>query len=395
MSMPVKSEVFLAVEIRHLIQQGATVEVFCLKKKPEQFEKLVNEQSLADIPIHHFPYFFSWQIWQDVWYWSKRKPAILLSLLWTLTRLCWKRPLIWLKSLLVVPKSFSLVRLMEADNITIIHVAWGHYPAITAYLAKKLLPRLHMTVSLGDYDRQLRHPITKLVSEQADYIFTQSEASAELIRYEWPRPTTPVIAIMRGIEVQTIDEFSAVETQPGLIVSAGRLEKHKGHQHVIRAFAHLHQWLPHTRLIILGEGSYRPQLEALVAGLDLGNVVDIPGHLPQKEVFQNMKRASIFALASEWRGENLPNVVKEAMALGLPVITSPTLGIEALVKDEQTGFIVEAGDIDSMVRRMQQILNNEQLQHQIRVKAEEQILAAFDISITTRQRLEIYHSFFQ
>ena len=180
-----------------------------------------------------------------------------------------------IQSLLIVPKSFSIARAIEREGIRIVHAAWGHYPAVTAYLIKRLMPSIQFTLACGAYDRLARHPLTGIAANYAACILTQSRATADLLKKDWPQPSTPIFVITRGIDIEATSSFRRVNGKPpGVIVSVGRLIQVKGHQYVVQAFARVHRAMPHTRLLILGEGKYRPKLEHLVARLGIMDSVE-------------------------------------------------------------------------------------------------------------------------
>lgn len=387
MQTPAPSEVFLVVEMRHLAK-FADMHIFCLRKPHPQHQELVQQENLFEIPIHYFAYFFSLVLWKDTVYWFRKKPFLLWHMLWLITRLCWRKPKVWLLSLAILPKSFSIARMVEKSAIEIVHAAWGHYPAVTLYLIKKLLPDVHITLALGAYDRLANHPMTAVVITLTDGVFTQNPASAEFIQKAFP--AAPVVAIMRGVDTQMADHLKTPEKISGLIVSAGRLVIEKGHQVVIEAFAQIHAKLPHTRLLILGEGPYRTMLEAQIDRLNLRDAVTFAGHLPHVAAFQQMAVAEVFALATEADYENMPNVIKEAMALGLAVVTTPTLGIENLVEDGVTGLLIPMGDVEALREAIQKILEDSALRDFLEKNAAARIHERFSVEQTTRQRLAVF-----
>ncbi|MCL4877515.1 MAG: glycosyltransferase family 4 protein [Anaerolineae bacterium] len=389
MQMPVPSETFLVVEVRHLAK-FAEMQIFCLRKPHPRHQEMVWEENVSELPIHFSPYFFSVRLWKDVGYWLQGSPFVLWHMLWLLTRLCWKKPKIWLLSMAVLPKSFSIARRVESSKIDIVHAAWGHYPAVTLVLLKKLLPDVHITLALGAYDRLIRHPMTALAANHAAYILTQNPASAELIKNEWPQLAARVIPVMRGIETEKTDRLRTVEKIRGLIVSSGRLVPEKGHQVVIEAFKRIHAVSPHSRLLILGEGPYQAALEAQIHRLGLHDSVVLAGHLSQKAAFEQMAAAEVFVLATEAAYENLPNVLKEAMGLGLPVVTTPTLGIETLIENEVTGYVVPRGDVEAIKNAVLRLLQDQALRDLIGQNSVARIHERFSVEQTTRQRLALY-----
>jgi glycosyltransferase involved in cell wall biosynthesis len=141
-----------------------------------------------------------------------------------------------------------------------------------------------------------------------------------------------------------------------VILGAGRLQRQKDFPTLLRAFARLRQRRP-CRLLILGEGSGRAELEQLIAALGIGADVDLPGFQPAPYPF--MRAASLFVLSSAWEGS--PNVLTEAMALGTPVVaTDCPSGPAEILAGGRFGALVPVGDdvalADAMARTLERPL---------------------------------------
>jgi len=145
-----------------------------------------------------------------------------------------------------------------------------------------------------------------------------------------------------------------VPGEPPVILSVGRLTKAKDHPTLIRAFARIRR--EHSaRLMILGEGEDRPNLEALIRELDLEEDVSLPGFVDNP--FQYMKRASVFVLSSRWEG--LPNTLIQAMAVGTPVVsTDCPSGPAEILEGGQWGRLVPVGDVEEMAAAIIATLND-------------------------------------
>ncbi len=139
-----------------------------------------------------------------------------------------------------------------------------------------------------------------------------------------------------------------------VIVGAGRLTRQKDFDALIRAFAVVRQQMD-CRLIIFGEGKLRPQLEQLIADLELGDSVDLPGF--KSNPHAELSKADLFVLSSRWEGS--PNVLTEALALGIPAVSTdcPSGPVE-LLQDGKYGPLVAMGDVTGLSRAMIETLNS-------------------------------------
>ena len=142
---------------------------------------------------------------------------------------------------------------------------------------------------------------------------------------------------------------------PPVILGAGRLTMQKDFSTLIRAFALLNQKFP-ARLMILGEGEDRKNLESLVRELDLEANVSLPGFVDNP--FQYMNNASVFVLSSRWEG--MPNTLLQAMACGVPVIsTDCPSGPREILEDGKWGQIVPVGDAEALYQAILASLSGE------------------------------------
>ncbi len=142
--------------------------------------------------------------------------------------------------------------------------------------------------------------------------------------------------------------------EPPVIVGAGRLQRQKDFPTLIRAFARVRAGRT-CRLVILGEGAERQRLESLITGLGLTASVDLPGF--QANPYPLLARAALFALSSAWEGS--PNVLTEAMALGVPVVsTDCPSGPSELLDGGRYGSLVPVGDVDALAAAMTRTLDD-------------------------------------
>jgi len=139
---------------------------------------------------------------------------------------------------------------------------------------------------------------------------------------------------------------------PPVILAVGRLRKVKDFPTLIRAFAKLQQQRD-CRLMILGEGKERRGLEKLTAELGISDKVSMPGFVSNPYAY--MKRSTLLVLSSAWEGS--PNVLIEALSLGVPVVaTDCHSGPRDILQDGKFGSLVPVGDVDALADGMLQTL---------------------------------------
>lgn len=141
-----------------------------------------------------------------------------------------------------------------------------------------------------------------------------------------------------------------------VIVSAGRLVEQKNHMLLINAFSKICDKYPEYKLFIYGEGYLRDKLEERINELNLKDRIILPGNV--KSIKESIYDASLFVLSSNYEG--MPNALMEAMALGLPVISTdcPCGGARYLIEDKKNGILIPVKDCNSMVKSIDRILSD-------------------------------------
>lgn len=139
-----------------------------------------------------------------------------------------------------------------------------------------------------------------------------------------------------------------------IIVSAGRMSEQKNQKLLIRAFATIIRDFPDYQLVIYGEGEKRTTLIVVAEELGIKDKVELPGYTTN--IGEKIKDASLFVLPSDFEG--MPNALMEAMALGLPCVSTDCDGGGArfLIENEKNGILVPKGDIDALAAAMKHML---------------------------------------
>jgi glycosyltransferase involved in cell wall biosynthesis len=178
--------------------------------------------------------------------------------------------------------------------------------------------------------------------------------------------------ILNAFDRSSYPEGSLADSAPALwphddvptVLAAGKLEHRKGFDILIRAHAKLAESGAPLRLVILGEGHLRKDLEDLVRRLGVENTVSMPGYV--SNVLPYMRRASVYVLSS-YGGESFPMVLIEAMACGLPVVavdSSP--GNREVLDGGRCGLMSPPGDPEALAQAVKTILTNAALRDHYR-----------------------------
>lgn len=137
------------------------------------------------------------------------------------------------------------------------------------------------------------------------------------------------------------------------------------------------------RCSIVGSGDQEPELLARRARLGLEEVVSMPGPMPQRDVVELVRDATVFAApcveGDDGNRDGLPTVLLEAMALGTPCVSTAVTGIPEVVRHEETGLIARERDPESLADSIERLLGDRMLRASLARDARRLMEADFDI----------------
>jgi glycosyltransferase involved in cell wall biosynthesis len=173
-------------------------------------------------------------------------------------------------------------------------------------------------------------------------------------------------------------------TEPALITSVGQLKEKKGFHDLVRACQVLKQKGYSFQCQIIGEGPLRPALEQQIRDLQLESCVVLCGALPHELIVQEYQRSILFVLpcitASDGDRDGIPNVILEALAMQLPVVSTRHSGIPEVVSDGVNGLLVPPADVPLLVSAMERLLNDSALRAQMGARGRQTVMEKFDIT---------------
>ena len=183
---------------------------------------------------------------------------------------------------------------------------------------------------------------------------------------------------------ETVASFpDSTTVEPPLILSVGRLVEKKGFPDLLRACEQLKQTGHRFRCVIYGDGPLRAELEALIERLDLAGDVTLAGACSQQELLPALRRAAIFALApfvaDDGDRDGIPNVLVEAMACGLPVVTTAAAGIPELVRHDHNGLLSAPRDVDGLAAALAAVLDDPARRERLGTAARRTAVEHFDL----------------
>jgi len=175
-----------------------------------------------------------------------------------------------------------------------------------------------------------------------------------------------------------------------VILLVGRFSREKDHLTLLSALADLRQSgrIPDPRLVLVGDGPERPQIEQAIHKLGLGGVVILTGQVPSAEPYYGIAHAAVLSSLSE----GSPNALLEAMAVGIPIVATRVGGIPEIVRDGESALLVSPRDRIGMARALEQVLGDAALMRSLVDEARRVILSRHTPAARAERLIDVYRS---
>lgn len=274
---------------------------------------------------------------------------------------------------------------------TRLHAHFAHDPTLIAYLVHRLTG---IPFSFTAHARDLYQvPVRTIVERcrRANQVVTCCKANRDYLLQILPvGQHSKVHLIHHGVDLNGLHPVISEDQLPPipLILSVGRLVEKKGFSSLIQALAELKQAGVRFTCQIYGDGPLRDELAALIVRLGLTSQVVLAGEYTENQVLNIFSQASIFVLTPvmppDGDRDGIPNVLVEAMACGIPVVSTAVAGILELVQHGRNGFLADPDDIPAIRGAMQVLLLDRGLRNQMGQAARQTVLAGFNRQVSAQ-----------
>ncbi len=292
-----------------------------------------------------------------------------------------------------------LVRAMGGRRVALLHAHFAVDAVYAQVLARRLGVPLVTTLHGFDVTRSrlsllaslrpaLVHAVfgwRRLVREGALFLGV-SEVVVEAARQRGA-PATRLRNHAVGVDIDALQPSGPGE--PGLIVHVGRLVEKKGGDVLLEAFAELARLRPAARLVLIGEGPLRPQLQGRAEQLGVSDRVRFTGALPHVAALAWLRRAAVVAVPSRTArngdAEGLPTVLLEAAALGRAIVASEVAGIAEAVQDEVSALLAPPDDPGRLATALARLLGDPGLAARLGAGARQRVETDYALASQCRE----------
>lgn len=296
----------------------------------------------------------------------------------------------------------ALKEIIVKHDINLIH-AHDYKTDLFAYLLRlwlrrrlTLLSTAHAWVMVGAKGELYRR-LDLLLMRRFDHLIAVSHATKNEMVEAGVSPEL-ISVIHNAIDTaawRPFPESQAFRNELGISLSApvvgyvGRIMPEKDLDTWVRAAARVGQQYPDAQFVLIGEGKddqTLQQLTDLASTLGLTGRVHFPGY--RENLLPVYASFDVFFLSS--RREGLPNSILEAMALGIPVVTTDVAGAKELVVDKKTGYVFPQGDVENLASAITSLLSNTFLKQQMGRAGRERVENEFSFSVRLRRIEDLY-----
>ncbi|MFL6210386.1 MAG: glycosyltransferase family 4 protein [Pyrinomonadaceae bacterium] len=276
-------------------------------------------------------------------------------------------------------------------------IIFGHISlSPLAHLARLFNPAVKTGVIA--YGIEVWRPLTssqRRALQRANVLLAISDyTKAQLIKHSSVLPEKiKIFPCVLAPHWQLTQSVTPPDAKPPIVLSVTRLTKgdrYKGVDNVIRSLPAVVSAVGPIEYRIVGEGNDVPRLRALATALGVGSYVNFMGGLADDELREQYRRCSLFVLPS--REEGFGIVFLEAMAYSKPVIGGAHGGTPSVVKDGQTGILVDSLDVAGITQAISALLCNEELREQFGRAGHKRLQDEFTFNIFERNFQEVFNS---
>jgi len=310
----------------------------------------------------------------------------------------------WQRDVEVYTESARLAAAAQRHGVTHLHAPWADDAAVLSLIASRWLrTRFTVQARASECHRIVDLPALPDRVAHADHVITNSRFNETFLRARVAaRGGPPVTVIYNGFDPAQFAPAhrEAWGDRPAHVVAVGRLVEQKGFPVLLDALHILRERGMRFSCTIIG-GARREvdivtpiRLRKQMTALRLDDVVAFPGELQLPEVAEALRRADLFVLpcvrARDGATDVTPNSLLEAMAMGLPVVSTTHAAIPEIVDNGVDGLLVPPGDPVALADAMERALSDAALSHRLGEAAQRKVLERFNVTRNVGDRLAVF-----
>ena len=418
---PRTSETFISNEIFLLEQQGLRISIFSLKEiEGQQLHSVIGKINARvnylpqTIPLENgkliswirknFPLFIASHLklfmFRPFAYLGALIETIAMSLRYRIGP-CARPVKDWIKEFWQA--GYIALGVLESGRIRHLHAHFCHTSTTVTMLASRMCKvPFSFTAHAKDIYRRDLNPgdLLPIKMRRADFIVTCTKANREYLD-RLGTNGTPIYPIYHGVDLEMFDRSKKRlrndEWRLPMILSVGRMVEKKGFVYLVEACRLLKdRGYDFECLIVGGTGDQTEEIKNVIERLKLGGTVSLHNAVTQEELRKVYEQATIFALpcqvVDDGDRDGIPNVLVEAMAMELPVVSTIISGIPELIEDRVNGLLVPEKNVSLLAGALEELLNDSRLCLRLGSAARQTVCQTFDSGHNIRELKAVFES---
>lgn len=380
------SETFIVNEILAHEEAGLPLEIFALK--PSNDTHFQDEIARVRAPVRILPHsgLKAATLWDGLCSAQRKLPGFPEAL-----------PSAWSEPVSVVHQALVFAEALVDSRIDHVHAHFGTSPATVAGLAARFAG---ISYSFTAHAKDLYHENVDRDDLRRRHdghatIVTVSDFNRRCLVEEFGFDSRRIERVYNGLDLDRF-RYAPPILRPQRIIAIGRLIEKKGFDDLIDACGLLQDAGARFECRIIGMGPEESRLRERIGTLGLADRVSLLGPLPQHRVRSELEEAAVFAapcvVAGDGDRDGVPTTLIEAMALGVPCVSTDVTGIPELVRHEETGLVVPQHDPKALAGALGRLLDRSGDRMEFSIQGRKHVEAEFDVRRSTRRLREIFRS---
>ncbi len=389
---PTLYETFVLYDMLVMEELGVAIDLYPLRR---MYPKISHPESGRWEECAHFHPYLSFDILRAQWRAIRRDPRGYLKLWAEVLRGTWGSPNYFLGAIAIFPKTVLFAEKMRRDEIAHVHAHFANHPAVAALIIHRLTGIPFSFTARGSDVLLDQHMLKEKVSAAEFAVAVSSDLKRVIVAESGPELREKIHVIRGGVDVERLSPRSNRRPSgPLRILCVARFEEVKGHEYLVEACRILRLRGVEFECRLIGEGPLAESIAAQVKRAGVTAEIQFLGPRSYQQVIHELAEADLLVLPTAPTAagdrEGMPTVLQEAMACGLPVVSSLVEGIAELVDDDLTGILVLPRNSAALADALQRLNDDASLRQRMGRAGREKIAKQFSLKANTAKRASLF-----
>lgn len=388
---PVLSETFILNEMLELERLGVQLEIFSVERSNDS--RFHQSLSRLRAEIHYIPDVLNWKSLLK----HKREAQNQFGRSYRQTFYYLLRhfsPSLCLRFF----QSCYVANMASRLNVDHFHAHFATRATTVAFFASKMssIPFSFTAHAVDIFKESLSKKALAKKMEGAKKIVTVSEFNKKYLSQISPIQSEKITKIHNGIDLERFFPVEDASCARFTFLCVARMVEKKGHLVLLEACHLLKEWEVNFQCVFIGKGPLLEKIKKKIRELGLKKHVTVLGAQSQEEVLRYYHASHAFVLpcveGADGNKDGLPVSIVEALACGLPIITTPMTGNPEVVKDCENGLLVPFSDSVATAKAMERLIKDREFYTQLQQKTRSSVVDAFDQEKTIQSLVKVFNN---